>query len=405
MDSRGVTERAVRAGAALAVLAVLAPAASSAQGPAQVFAGSWSTFGGTGTVNLQVTDATHGKAAFEAYSGGGAGCGAPTVWYVGSYTAGSDSGQVVGCSNDLQGLSLIAWYKSGAGEQHGRFSVNVSCGNPNTFSGEYEERSTLPATTGQYPGTRTSAPLGNPCESPPSNNPPSNNTPSNNTPSNATLSVQMVQPASGWNQPTAAANLPAGSGAVLASPQLGPAQQQATVTVPLDQKTAMALVASNGPRKPGDCIYVALSVTNDANAPVILSNLGHPIEIPRPNLAPLTFAEVMTRCLNLLQELQPKAVVQKLRAQAASAASCHTSAFVLTQMSRRGRRYLRATPGRKPALIVSCLREPSGVAVHVRTRSSHQSLRSLVGPRLLVGLYRSRKALGSANVQATFSRR
>jgi hypothetical protein len=150
---------------------MLVPAASaSAEGPAQVFAGSWSTFGGNGTLNLQVTDAPHGLPAFYYYSGGGI-CYA-TVWYEGTYTHGSDSGRLAGCSEDPQGLSLTAWYQSGAGQQQGKFSVNVSC-DPNTFSGEYEERSTPPATKGPYLGTRTSAPLPNPCGSPPSNNPPS----------------------------------------------------------------------------------------------------------------------------------------------------------------------------------------------------------------------------------------
>jgi hypothetical protein len=395
MDSRGVTERAVRAGAALAMLALLVPAASaSAEGPAQVFAGSWSTFGGTGTLNLQVTNSTHGQEAFKYYSGGGTGCGAPTVWYVGAYTAGSDSGQVAGCSNDLQGLSLIAWYKSGAGEQHGKFSVSVSCGNPNTFSGEYEERSTQPTTTGQYPGARTSAALGNPCERPPSSSPPS----SNPTPS--------VHTAVGWDRPTAATNLLAGWEALLGSPLLDPTQQQATVTVPLDQKTAMALVVKNGPRKPGDCIYLAvgrlLAVQQEEEVETP-PPVGYPYPIspaPADELPEaLEFQTVMFTCLKLIQRLQAAS-----RASVA-AASCHTGAVALTHVSRRGRRYVKATPARKPALIVSCARGRNGVAMHIRTGSRRQSLRSLVGPRLLVGLHRSRKARGSANVQATFSRR
>jgi hypothetical protein len=82
---------------------------------------------------------------------------------------------------------------------------------------------------------------------------------------------------------------------------------------------------------------------------------------------------------------------------------CHTGAALLTEVARKGHRYLTSKSDPRPPLIVSCTRSANGLILHVQTRSRRQSLRSLVGPRLLLGLYRSPSAPGSTPVQATFA--
>jgi hypothetical protein len=112
------------------------------------FAGIWSTFGGAGGLTLQVVTPAKGVPAVAFYSDGKASCPSQTVYYTGAYS-GSDSGQVAGCTSN-GGRHLMAWYKSGAGPQHGTFSVDVAAGDT-SFSGTYKELSD--GTTGAYDGT------------------------------------------------------------------------------------------------------------------------------------------------------------------------------------------------------------------------------------------------------------
>jgi hypothetical protein len=115
------------------------------------FAGTWSTFGGKGRLGLQATDAAKGAKAVAFYSGGTANCGSGTVYYTGSYSGSSDSGQIAGCTS-RSGRHLTAWYKSGAGPQHGTISVDISA-NRGTFSGTYDELSDQKG-SGAYNGLR-----------------------------------------------------------------------------------------------------------------------------------------------------------------------------------------------------------------------------------------------------------
>lgn len=55
-------------------------------------------------------------------------------------------------------------------------------------------------------------------------------------------------------------------------------------------------------------------------------------------------------------------------------------------------------------LRVSCRATRNGLTVSVRTRSRRTKLRSVVGKRLRIGLYRSPKATGDGELRATFRR-
>ena len=73
-------------GLGVATLLLLVPATSHAQARVNIFAGKWSTFGGTGTLELVVTGATQGQSDVATYSGGSGVCPAQTTYYTGSYT-------------------------------------------------------------------------------------------------------------------------------------------------------------------------------------------------------------------------------------------------------------------------------------------------------------------------------
>jgi hypothetical protein len=137
---------------ALGVLAASAPAGvavAQSSGVANPFAGTWSTFGGSGKLGQQVVDAAKGKAAVAFYSERTANCPSGTVYYTGYCDDSSDSGQVAGCT-ETDGRHLGAWYKSGAGQQHGTLVITVSS-TDDSFTGSYRELSDN--TGGVFDGT------------------------------------------------------------------------------------------------------------------------------------------------------------------------------------------------------------------------------------------------------------
>jgi FecR protein len=138
--------------AAVVVASLWSVAVLSADVVVNPFAGTWSTFNNTGTLNLQVVDATKGAAAVNVYSGGNAStlCPPPTVFYTGSYqVVNGDAGQVAGCTNN-GGVHLRGWYKSGSGQQHGTIDLDIQSGDT-SFKGGYVEQSN--ATRGDYNGS------------------------------------------------------------------------------------------------------------------------------------------------------------------------------------------------------------------------------------------------------------
>ena len=354
----------------VAVLGVL-PRGASAEALPTLFAGTWNTsyppFSGTGTLTLQATDSENGISALAVLGGPASGCSAPTVYYKGSYTAAAgEAGQVAGCTTDLAGLALTAYYGGASNGHHGNFSVSITCGEPDSFSGTYNEL--LGETTGNYAGLRTSA---------------SQSCPAGGESSGGGTAGKTTIPApAAWNQSTAEATLAPGATIETQSPPLAPSQERATVTVPLKEADALALIAKNGPQKPGDCIYVGLASANVA----AIYGLRF--------IIPFAFQEAFLECMSLLKSPAGASAAK-------AAASCDVAAAHVTQGTSRGRRYLEATHDRMPALIVSCARGRAGLAVHVRTR--HGSLRSIVGSRLQVGLYRSRKAHVSTRIRVHFA--
>jgi hypothetical protein len=127
---------------------------------AHVFAGIWQTETRNasgqliplGKLTLQVATTTKGTAAVKFYSGGTANCPASTTYYTGAYIDGADAGQIAGCTN-ASGTLLTAWYRSGAGPQHGTIKININPQHLTAFTGTYQEESG-PGTVGTYDGTK-----------------------------------------------------------------------------------------------------------------------------------------------------------------------------------------------------------------------------------------------------------
>jgi hypothetical protein len=161
--------------------------------------------------------------------------------------------------------------------------------------------------------------------------------------------------------------LSANQSAVIPSPQLGRTQRTATVTAPLDEATAIALVAENGPRKPGDCIYAALGATNAFVSEPTTSHESEREEAEhrdaedlRQLLLPQIFKATFVQCLGLLAQA-PSA-----KGATAAASRCHTSALVI-KVRHTGKLLRRVGRDRKPPLTISCSIAPAGLRVHLAT--------------------------------------
>jgi hypothetical protein len=79
----------------------LAAAGLSSHDPLHPFAGNWNTSyadGGSGTIGFRLVSDAEGVAALEATGFPFAKCQEPTDWYLGTFTRGTESGRLVGCT-------------------------------------------------------------------------------------------------------------------------------------------------------------------------------------------------------------------------------------------------------------------------------------------------------------------
>jgi hypothetical protein len=333
-------------------------ATAGAESVPALFAGAWNTSyppsSGTGTLNLQVSAEAQGQAAVAADGGPPGGCPAPTVYYTGSYTSGSDSGQVAACTKDLQGLYLAGWYGGGPNGYHGRFDVNTGCGNLSSFSGTYNDAS---GSSGNYAGTRTSGPP-QPCGG--SGTPPSvpGITPISTPPSIGTPTLY---------EPPAP-----GADASYQLPKLAKNNRDLEGTISFVDNQGnpvegpdLAAVEAQAERAGVLCYTLAASVSQRE------SNQNYAeIDLRLPGFA--TCADAVSRVLARADELKRK------RAQGARA----TAAGRVCRLRVRGRRATHSP------LRVRCTATATGLIVDIRPRSSRQTLAGVLGhhaPKLIVG--------------------
>ncbi len=115
-------------------------------------------------------------------------------------------------------------------------------------------------------------------------------------------------------------------------------------------------------------------------------------------------------CLEQVKEADEKAAESDgSSARGAARLRCSTGvARFKVRLDRASRKatYRGLRPSRRQArrLRVSCRAGTAGLKVSIRTRSRRTKLRSVVGPRLQVGVYRSSKSTGPGYFRASFTR-
>jgi hypothetical protein len=248
--------------------------------------------------------------------------------------------------------------------------------------------------------------------------------------------IGILPDATGWGQSGPATVLAPGDRVVRTSPPIERGQREVGVTLtPAEQADAADFIISTGtlllPRKRkkppssnrittrGDCIRAAVGVTrafirNRIRRGEQLGIENDDERVIKKHWEGFSFflAIQVMACLDHVKDLERQAQTQQARTSAAGAArpSCGLATQSLSARIDRGARALRwRTRGaarRQPArlLRVSCRAGKYGaMAISIRTRSRRIKLRKVLGPRLIVGVYRSSSATGTAKIWTTFN--
>jgi hypothetical protein len=221
--------------------------------------------------------------------------------------------------------------------------------------------------------------------------------------------------------PAAHANFPSslsttvtpGGNSTVTSPTLSPSMKSATVDVvppgPTDAELFrdMRVILSAQPtpgRRMVTCIEMTMGIGNsDDDAYYTLTEA---------TLSPLSLL-LMSACLHLAAEVNREQAKPKARAtpRAALAARCRQLKTQIGATYKRvGSKYTAKISGKRTRLktrsrvTVTCKRKGRGLSLKVRPAAKGKSLRSVVGPQLLVGVYNPLEAKGSAKLKFTFRR-
>jgi len=118
---------------------------------------------------------------------------------------------------------------------------------------------------------------------------------------------------------------------------------------------------------------------------------------------------MLSSCLELAAQIDQAAQTQPLAM--SGAAKCNRMATqvgaTFTRVGRKYRAEISGTPtklAQRGRLKVTCKRKGAGFAMKVRPTAKGKSLRSVVGPRLRMGVYNPLAAEGSGRVKVTFRR-
>ncbi len=315
-------------------------------------------------------------------------------------------------SGTVQGSNLSGTLVNNEAGQSANFSITLAA-DGRSFSGTF---TIVGGSTGQWRSACSGgACLSNAAPPPPPPPPPGGGSPA------AQVSPKLLAAATAWGQVGPASALEPGGEAIATSPPIAAKQRGASVTLSGDVSGETALVFGPGQRiqqevgrlTRGDCVRAvggAFKFALDSEA----GRLGGRSKKYDPRLDEqiranaLGFATYfMVACLDFVEELDRTPV-----ARAAARVSCRLSGRQLSvrvdraadTIHYRTRRASRRAPAR--LLRGSCRQARNGtVTLRIRTASRRIKLRKVLGPRLVVGAYRSVGASGSANVQMTFKRR
>jgi hypothetical protein len=218
--------------------------------------------------------------------------------------------------------------------------------------------------------------------------------------------------------PVAQANFPSsiettvapGGNATVGSPPLSPTMKSATVDVaPAESRDEtffnnMQLVLSLQPT-PGKRLLMCIGLYVN-----VAHGIDESVELQFPEQVHPLAVMLLSACLELAAQIDRSA--QQARTSAASAAAkCHQLATQIgATFTRVGSQYkatIHGTPAKLKArgrLKVTCRRKGAGLSLKMQPRARGASLRSVVGPRLQVGVYNPLAATGSGRLKLTFRR-
>jgi hypothetical protein len=218
--------------------------------------------------------------------------------------------------------------------------------------------------------------------------------------------------------PAAQANLPSsiettvapGGNATISSPTLDPSMRSAKVDiVPVSSSDEdffdnMQVVLSLQPT-PGKRLLMCIGLYVN-----VAHGIDESVELQFPEQVHPLAVLLLSACLEQAAAIDRAAKQARSVATPAAAACKRLATQVGATFTRVGRNYSATIDGtptrlrRRGRLKVACTRRGAGMTLSVRPTASGRSLRSVVGPRLRLGLYNPLDAAGSGRVRLTFRR-
>jgi hypothetical protein len=218
--------------------------------------------------------------------------------------------------------------------------------------------------------------------------------------------------------PAAHANFPAsidttvapGGNATISSPTLSPSMKSATVDVaPVSANDEqffqnMQVVLSLQP-SPGKRLLMCIGLYVN-----VAHGIDESVELQFPEQVHPLAVLLLSACLELAAQIDRAAQQAGHNATSAAAKCKRMGTQIGATFTRVGSQYtavIDGTPGKLEArgrLKVSCKGKGAGLSLTVRAAARGKSLRSVVGPRLQVGVYNPLAATRSARLRATFRR-
>jgi hypothetical protein len=216
-----------------------------------------------------------------------------------------------------------------------------------------------------------------------------------------------------WGQALLAGVVQPNGYTVFVSPRLARGQTRASATFLTPEERDFVVAVANARRRTCFKAFAAGlgNVVRGEKGTIDEGEVLVDVFLDRPALTLVAMA-VLKSCLDAVSEALGEAGISALApgARAAARPRCRTGAtrlqLLVDRPSRtvvyRGRRLSRRQAARQ--LRVSCRLGRGRLTVGVRTRSRRTDLRSVLGPHLQVGLYRSPAATGDGTVRAAFRR-